>query len=326
VSRSRGLKQVIGTLIWDATSGAHDLRRALRPIGLRINQSWLGGKVGAVRLAGGHVARLACVDRNYLSFELHWKGWRYFSPYSILAFRELLRDARTFLDIGANVGYYSLTAAGEREDLRVVAFEPNPTNFETLAANSALNGSRIKCIHAAVSDQCGTATLHVPASDMSASLESAFNPAVAETVNVRTWAVDDFLAENPLPTPMVFKVIIEGHEPAFLRGARKTLQAHRPDMLMAVHAPHDADSERLLRDCGYSFWQVLESGIVPEPHLRPCKQGPRFYLEHLVTTRPEEQVQLLGDRLKPRFAEIPIHDTNLWRPDLEAKDAVFTKQ
>jgi FkbM family methyltransferase len=68
----------------------------------------------------------------------------------------------TFIDIGANIGYYSVLAADiVGSSGSVFGFEPDPRNFALLELNLALNrASTAKAVRAAVSDSRGTAGLH----------------------------------------------------------------------------------------------------------------------------------------------------------------------
>ncbi len=316
-------KKVAAEILWHSSRRSRAARRALKPYGMRIQHEWLGSRTGSVHLANGRTAKLSSVGQSFLAFELHWKGWQYFSPFSILTMQALLRDADAFFDLGANIGYYSLFAASERPDIAVTAFEPSPKNFALLSANAALNGSRITCENAAVSDATGTHVFHLPHSPMSGSLEAAFNPSVERTETVKTYRLDDYVAEHPIRGRPLLKVIIEGHEPQFIRGAAKLLDEHRPDMIMAVSKPWDDETLALLHGRGYSFHQITDQGLVREERLTPCKRERWFFLEHLVTTRSERDVRALSASLAERFGSIVLAETNTNRPDLLGHDAVW---
>lgn len=317
------LKKIAAEILWHSTSRSPDVRRRLRSYGMRIKYQWLGSRPAVVRLANGKTAQLSNVGDNFLTFELHWKGWEYFSPFSILTAQSLLRDCGAFLDLGANIGYYSLFAASERSDIEIVAFEPNPKNFKILSANAALNGSRIRCVHAAVSDVTGSQTFHLPSSDHSGSLEAGFNPHVVRTETVRTYRLDDYVAEYPLRGRPLCKAIVEGHEPKFIRGALKTLDDYHPDLILAVSQRYDDETVGQLRRRGYAFYQITNRGLLREEHLAPCQDGRWFFLEHLVTKRPEEEIRAISSRLLPRFAPLVLSETNTDRPDLEGRTGVW---
>lgn len=72
---------------------------------------------------------------------------------------ETMQPGETFVDIGANVGCYSLIAASR--ELQVIAFEPAPFNFRRLKENVALNGfqNQIKCHHDVIGDHIGTCSM-----------------------------------------------------------------------------------------------------------------------------------------------------------------------
>jgi FkbM family methyltransferase len=69
-----------------------------------------------------------------------------------------LRGNDVFVDIGANVGSYSVIALAAAPDTRVVAFEPHPNTFDRLSENIELNGAaaRARLRNCAVGDRQGT--------------------------------------------------------------------------------------------------------------------------------------------------------------------------
>ena len=62
-------------------------------------------------------------------------------PYETSLVLSLLRPGDVFVDVGANIGYFSVLAASVVGDAGAVfAFEPDPENFRLLRANAGLNG------------------------------------------------------------------------------------------------------------------------------------------------------------------------------------------
>jgi len=67
------------------------------------------------------------------------------------------RDVKTIIDVGANVGLFTLRAKQIWPDARVLAFEPDPTNFARLERHVALNRlADVAVFNEGLSDQCGS--------------------------------------------------------------------------------------------------------------------------------------------------------------------------
>jgi FkbM family methyltransferase len=73
----------------------------------------------------------------------------------MLAWRQVLRGGGLFVDVGANVGTYTIWAA--ECGAEVMALEPAADTFGLLLENVALNGYQVAAIQAAAGDRCGTA-------------------------------------------------------------------------------------------------------------------------------------------------------------------------
>lgn len=71
--------------------------------------------------------------------------------------RRHLPKGGTFVDVGANMGFFSLYAA--QREARVIAIEPNPVLFERLTTNLRLNGMQADLFRMAVGDQEGSGQL-----------------------------------------------------------------------------------------------------------------------------------------------------------------------
>jgi FkbM family methyltransferase len=128
-----------------------------------------------------------------------------------------------FVDIGANVGLYSLLAASNAKCSSVVAFEPVARTFALLEQNIAANGQdgRILPIQAAVSDACGVAEIKkLPAHSGMASL-SDFSWRTEREL-VRTIDVSELDAVVPDRGGLVVKIDVEGHEEAVVAELAKS--------------------------------------------------------------------------------------------------------
>lgn len=173
-----------------------------------------GGRGLPCRLPHGEIVRALPKHRH-----MSW------NPDEYEAFREAVEPGTTALDIGANVGAYSLLlgqwagASGH-----VFAFEPAPDIFSGLSRHIQMNGLTgvVTPVAAAVGDRVGRATLVVAGTHGESRLASGGEDAAA-TVQVPLTTVDAFCAERAL-TPRFMKVDVEGFELAVLRGARETIR------------------------------------------------------------------------------------------------------
>jgi FkbM family methyltransferase len=152
-------------------------------------------------------------------------------------FERMLFKGATVLDVGANHGYYTMTAAPiiGREG-RVIAFEANPRFAELVYLSLRLNGfSTFAEVHnVAVGDQPGVATLRY---EKNFSGGGSITPTRTlqnqtgsqdhrEAVNVQMATIDSILGER-CSSINVIKMDIEGAEPGAFRGMTKTLQQSR---------------------------------------------------------------------------------------------------
>jgi FkbM family methyltransferase len=88
----------------------------------------------------------------------------YYEPIQSDILLELGKNSGRFLDIGANMGFYSLALAAESTNLFVTSFEPQPNVFKKLQKNIELNDlqHRIKPINMGLGNQKDELTMYVP--------------------------------------------------------------------------------------------------------------------------------------------------------------------
>ena len=149
-----------------------------------------------------------------------------------------------FLDLGANIGFWSLQARNRFHT--VVAVEASPETFARLEANCRLNDARFPRLQAAVWDRSGESlTIHQHAVHHAAASVVGALGEVAEAggwhdATVSTVGLSDLL-ETYAPDPhtaVVIKLDVEGAEIRVLDGARAAL-ARRPVVLL--YEDHGSD-------------------------------------------------------------------------------------
>ena len=166
----------------------------------------------------------------------------YFHAYEPCLSRVLssrLRSGGVFLDVGANIGYYTLMAARKVGSAgRVYAFEPNPPVSSRLAENVVLNGlGNVELHRCALSDASADMCLYVPADEVGNGHASLCEQGwtAAERVTVRTQRLDDLLLPQLARCDLV-KIDAEGAELAVLRGARELVRRFWPDVIVELNS------------------------------------------------------------------------------------------
>jgi FkbM family methyltransferase len=148
-----------------------------------------------------------------------------YEPSETRLFQGLLRPGMTFIDVGANLGYYTVLAsklvgpAG-----RVVAFEPHPYNFELLRQNLELNRVENAAVHQlALGDVAGS--LKLRCSDWNFGDHQAYgSDDDRECVEVPVATLDAVLGAGGRCD--VLKMDVQGFEPAVFRGMQALLRAN----------------------------------------------------------------------------------------------------
>jgi FkbM family methyltransferase len=172
-------------------------------------------------------------------------------------FEQMLDPGDTVLDVGANVGYYTLLASVlVGGGGRVHAFEPEPRNAGFLRRHVQINGrGNVHVVQAAVSDVAGTARFDFGSGTGTGRL------AQSGALEVRTVRLDDYCAEHGL-APAAIKIDVEGAEMSVLQGARETLRRHLPVLFLSTHgaAVHRA-CLGFLRGAGYEPRPILGSDV-----------------------------------------------------------------
>ena len=194
----------------------------------------LGGDA-RVRLDGtGTLARMALLCAGYEHRECE-----------VLA--GALRPGGVFVDVGANVGWFSLTVAAHRPSSTVWAVEPVSATADRLAENIAVSKlSRVVIHRVLLGAADGTAELVVTADPAYAHISGAGRVQAgqqSETVTCRMSTLDRLWTAAGRPRVDAVKVDVEGAEPEVLAGAGALLRSCRP--VLVVEAPTDAQRETL---------------------------------------------------------------------------------
>lgn len=170
------------------------------------------------------------------------------------------RRIDTFLDVGANVGFYSIMFAVKKAVDRIIAFEPDPGNYSRLRANLSASDleDRIETVQLALGDRESPVKLYQGAEANRGESTIAVPEQTPQEVThqVRQARFDDLYQVEG--ESIIVKMDVEGYEFQALAGMERTLRDNACH-LQIEHYGTELDRLRdLLDDWGYRFLYTLE--------------------------------------------------------------------
>lgn len=143
----------------------------------------------------------------------------------------LVKPSSTFVDIGANIGWFSLLAASR--GAKVFAYEPEPGNVELLKRSVEKNGFKDADVSAvAIGDRDGTVPLWL--SEESAGWHSTVEQRGSRMIEVPCRTLDSLFPTERLD---LVKIDTEGAEPQVLAGAARLIAERRMTTLVMEWNP-----------------------------------------------------------------------------------------
>lgn len=259
------------------------LRTISRIVGWQIKSRLLGGPFVHDWIEGSklRVSRGMTGATGNIYFGLHE-----FSDMGMLL--HLLRSGDLFLDIGANVGTYSILAA-KVCGADVWAFEPSTDTRALLLANVQLNqiGDRVRVLSEALGDR----SADVPFARGLGAMNRITDDKNVDSEMVSMRRLDDLIGDA---VPVMMKIDVEGHEPALFRGARETLA--RPGLQVVEVETVDDSMRRQLTGLGFveCFYDPLARTLLDGPCAWPANNAlfvrDRAFVLDRVSSAAERQV------------------------------------
>jgi len=176
-----------------------------------------------------------------------------------------------FLDVGANIGYFSVLAARRvGETGSVIAVEPSPTVFPLLEESARLNdaGAAVRLVNAAAGSNVGSVPIYSGPSH---------NIGLTTTVAERGFALEGVVQSLPLDAILrpeekaalrMIKIDVEGREPEVLRGMGRLIGDSRQDLEIVIELSPNWWSDPTLTvpnviqplvDAGFNIYEIRNS-------------------------------------------------------------------
>lgn len=205
-------------------------------------------------------------------------GWRMLSQHryeesEVDAILDLVEPSDLCIDVGANLGIYSILLAQAAPEGQVIAFEPLRLHRSILAFNQTVNDvSNVEVRPTVLSNEAGRTDLAVPDDGGYASILDTDRREVQETIEVEMERLDEVVPEAS--SVGVLKIDVEGAEGLVLEGARAILgdRKRRPRAILveissenlAAFGSTPEGIEKRLRGHGYVPHHFEKDGSVEE--------------------------------------------------------------
>jgi len=189
-------------------------------------------------------------------------------------FRKTIEEGMNIVDIGANIGLYSIISA-KRVGIngKVFVYEPEPTNINFLKKNIDSNNLKNVFIETkAMSNSAGNTKLFIT-KDNKGTHSLANNRSVKDYINIETDTLDNSLKKYGSPKIDIIKMDIEGAEILAIDGMRETIKnspnliifsEFYPKAIIRLGGSPIGYLEKL-RDLGFSIFLINEKTKKLEP-------------------------------------------------------------
>lgn len=251
------------------------------PFNNLLSKHWPIQGVDQVNILGQKVRFYSNCD-DHLFSRLYYNTDSFESDELKLLFR-LNKDIKTFIDVGANTGLYSILVGKLNPGIDIFAFEPHPQNFCRLKKNLELNGiTRAKLFQSAVGALSKQENFYIPANtsvtDVS-SFSQEFSERMAgtsfEAIDVRTITLDNQLLRKSLSQDILVKIDVEGFELEVIKGGLSFAEKCRPLIICEIFTkyfksgsnyrrelPKVYQLEQLMRQLDYQTFQIKKDGFL----------------------------------------------------------------
>ncbi len=189
-------------------------------------------------------------------------------------FLKLCENNFTVFDVGANSGFYSILPALKSSTVSVHSFEPNPTNLKRLRTNVVLNNANnITIVPKAIGDKISKISFTIPTNEQlcyeSSAIEDfskSFHQGKIEwkNVEVEQTTIDHYIEESNIAQLNLIKIDVEGYEINALEGAQKTIELHKPIILLESFVDESKRNylESFVKKHNYHIYVIVKEGLI----------------------------------------------------------------
>src|SRR5690606_15298527 len=250
------------------------LRNTLKPISKVLNKRLISvsGQI-CLKVKNAHF-KLKTNQTCSATQELFYNGAENYEFTKL--FIPLIQKVDNFLDIGANIGYFSVLGAKLNKDLKVYAFEPSIGPLYYLKQNIELNHlqKQVNVIGKAVSDIDGILTFHSVVSKKypwvvhnlngSHSLQNYFGKQKEQAYPVEVISLSKFKEEHQLNKIDFIKLDTECTEHLIFKSSLDIINADRPIIVSEIYDEIKHEIEPIFKQMNnYCLFQINQNQLFP---------------------------------------------------------------
>lgn len=166
-------------------------------------------------------------------------------------------QGRTFVDVGANVGYFSLLVAYQLAQVKVVAIEAFPSIYERLVDNVKLNGlTNIRTVAVAATENKQQVFMYHSGKNNEGATTSVRGKFQTEPMVVEGLPLSEILTEVEIEQVRLIKIDVEGAEYSVIKGMSSLLSRFQKDIEIIVEITPESIGEKNLAEIFDMFEMV----------------------------------------------------------------------
>lgn len=248
---------------------------------------------------------ITCFDRDikinvslseHIESQIFWQGVQEGDRGEVRLLKSLFAPHHTFIDVGSNIGVFSLIAAKRLTRGEVHTFEPSVYHLEKLKANLLLNKLDNVRIHpVALSDKSQSSKLYFPPAaagfqtNTGMASQFCFDQAPSRTEDITCVKLDDYMESCSIPKVDIIKIDVEGAELDVLAGAVETIRSCRPHVVMEINLDHLRRAGRSAQEV-IDYWNAIGYKIFTISHdaeLHPIRSVADFATHQNIYCKPD---------------------------------------
>jgi FkbM family methyltransferase len=191
-----------------------------------------------------------------------------FERYETKKFIHAINPGNVVMDLGANIGYYSLIASKYiGHEGHVFSFEASPKVYESLCKNCSLGNKNISHFNLAIADKEGKLKFNLPQNPQEQGSGSLSTNNTGD-IEVESISIDQFVQTENITRLDFIKMDIEGAEVKAFLGMKETISKYKPKMLFEFSPSRYEDIEitqfeslvKIMKDLRYKFRFLTRNG------------------------------------------------------------------